>query len=87
VSVVARALRGILRLYRAWSATRPPRCRYEPTCSAYALEAVERFGAARGTWLTLRRVGRCRPGGGFGFDPVPERTVTMAPDPEVTRVG
>lgn len=47
-------------------------CRYEPTCSQYAYEAVERHGAARGVNLAVRRLARCRPGGGGGFDPVPE---------------
>ena len=46
-------------------------CRFQPTCSAYALEALERHGAIRGSWLGLRRVLRCRPGGGSGYDPVP----------------
>ncbi len=46
-------------------------CRFEPSCSAYALEALERHGALRGGWLTLRRLSRCRPGGGFGIDDVP----------------
>ncbi len=46
-------------------------CRFEPTCSAYALEALRRHGALRGGWLTLRRLARCRPGGGRGIDDVP----------------
>ena len=46
-------------------------CRFQPTCSAYALEALDRHGAVRGTALTLRRIGRCHPWGGSGHDPVP----------------
>ncbi|HWL58086.1 MAG TPA: membrane protein insertion efficiency factor YidD [Paracoccus sp. (in: a-proteobacteria)] len=46
-------------------------CRFQPTCSAYALEALERHGALRGSLLTLRRLSRCHPWGGQGFDPVP----------------
>lgn len=48
-----------------------PSCRYLPTCSEYAAEAIQKHGAIRGTWLALRRVGRCHPWGGHGFDPVP----------------
>jgi putative membrane protein insertion efficiency factor len=49
----------------------PAACRYVPSCSAYAEEALTRHGAARGTWLTLRRLLRCHPFGGHGYDPVP----------------
>lgn len=47
-------------------------CRYHPTCSAFALEAIERHGAAQGGWLAVKRICRCHPWGGAGIDPVPE---------------
>ncbi|MBL8660101.1 MAG: membrane protein insertion efficiency factor YidD [Rhodospirillales bacterium] len=50
----------------------PGNCRFQPTCSAYALDAVRRFGAGRGALLALRRLCRCHPWGDWGFDPVPE---------------
>jgi putative membrane protein insertion efficiency factor len=59
-------------LYQAARAGRPSPCRYWPTCSSYGLEAVERHGAMRGSWLTARRLARCHPWGGHGVDPVPE---------------
>ncbi len=46
-------------------------CRYQPTCSVYALDALERHGAFKGGWLAIRRIGRCHPWGGSGYDPVP----------------
>jgi putative membrane protein insertion efficiency factor len=69
---VRRLLMASIRVYRsAISPLTPPSCRYTPTCSAYALEAVERHGSLRGGWLALRRILRCHPWGGHGFDPVP----------------
>ncbi|HWW54766.1 MAG TPA: membrane protein insertion efficiency factor YidD [Acidimicrobiales bacterium] len=61
-----------IRAYQWARAGRPSPCRYWPTCSAYAAEAVERHGALRGAWLATRRLGRCHPWGGSGFDPVPQ---------------
>jgi putative membrane protein insertion efficiency factor len=46
-------------------------CRFEPTCSQYAMEALREHGAFRGTWLAAKRIGRCHPWGGHGYDPVP----------------
>jgi conserved hypothetical protein YidD len=69
---IARALLGGLRFYRmAISPVRPPCCRYTPSCSAYAVEAIEVHGAARGSWLALRRLLRCHPFHAGGHDPVP----------------
>jgi hypothetical protein len=61
-----------IRLYR-WliSPMLGSSCRYHPSCSSYALEALEKHGAARGSWLSVKRVCRCHPWGGDGYDPVP----------------
>jgi putative membrane protein insertion efficiency factor len=67
-----RALAGLFRFYkRAISPYVPPACRFEPTCSVYAAEAVEVHGAVRGLWLTFKRLARCQPFSRGGFDPVP----------------
>jgi hypothetical protein len=72
-NTVASAMIGLLRLYR-WgiSPWLGPRCRFEPTCSNYAIAAIRRFGPARGGLLALRRLSRCHPWGASGYDPVPE---------------
>ena len=67
----ALALRRLILWYQALTRGRPSPCRYWPTCSSYALEALEVHGAFRGGWLTLRRISRCHPWGGTGVDPVP----------------
>lgn len=72
MSPAARALRSLVRAYRYLTAGRVSPCRFDPSCSTYALEALERHGAVRGSWLTIRRLGRCHPWGGTGWDPVPD---------------
>ena len=69
------AARLLILLARTWqvgpSAILPPSCRYAPSCSAYAIEALRRYGALKGGWLAARRLLRCHPWGGHGYDPVP----------------
>lgn len=61
-----------IRFYRKFiSPLTPPSCRFTPTCSQYAIEAITKHGPIRGLWLAVRRILRCRPGGGSGYDPVP----------------
>ena len=61
-----------------------PRCRYLPTCSDYALDALAQHGAIRGGWLAVRRIARCHPFGGHGFDPVPARPSAVPMDEPAT---
>ena len=68
-----RAMLGTIRLYQRLTVHRPSPCRYIPSCSCYAREAVEVHGPAKGAYLAVRRLARCHPFGGFGFDPVPPR--------------
>ncbi len=83
-SPLAWALSAPVWLYRkVISPLKPPTCRFRPTCSTYALEALKVHGALRGSWLTARRLCRCHPFCEAGFDPVPappDRAATERPD-------
>lgn len=67
-----RLMIALVRFYQyAISPMLPPRCRYTPTCSQYAVEAIGKYGAFKGGWLAAKRIARCHPWGGCGHDPVP----------------
>ena len=79
---VARALLACVGFYqRAVSPVLPPRCRFQPTCSAYAVEALEVHGAGRGSWLAARRLAKCAPWHPGGVDLVPSEAPHRAPRP------
>jgi len=79
-TVVTRALMAGVTGYRRFiSPLLPPRCRFEPSCSAYALEALRVHGAARGLWLAVARIARCHPFHPGGYDPVPPRGARRRP--------
>ena len=67
--------KALILLTRGWqlgpSRILPPSCRFQPSCSAYAITALQRYGAAKGGWLALKRIFRCHPWGGAGYDPPP----------------
>ena len=70
--MITRFLIALVRLWQVGpSAVLPPSCRYSPTCSSYAIEALRRYGALKGGWLAMKRIARCHPWGGYGVDPVP----------------
>jgi putative membrane protein insertion efficiency factor len=67
-----RLLLGLIWVYQSTIGPALPKsCRFEPTCSRYAYTAIERYGVVKGSWLAARRLGRCQPFGGHGYDPVP----------------
>jgi hypothetical protein len=70
--MMKKILLSLIRFYRKYiSPTKPPSCRFQPTCSSYGLEAIERFGALKGGYMTIKRVLKCHPFHPGGFDPVP----------------
>ena len=87
-SIPVRAALLALRFYKAYlSILFAGSCRFEPTCSRYAYEAIERFGLARGVWLGLKRLLRCHPlSRKFGYDPVPEKWEEMPTSSAVGKV-
>ena len=85
MSLLARALDRLVWAYQKLTEGRVSPCRYVPTCSTYAREAIAHHGAGRGSWLAVRRIVRCAPWGGHGYDPVPGTTdgpTTEPPGPD-----
>jgi len=71
-TVLTKLFVGIIRFYQmVISPYLPPSCRYTPTCSAYGIEALKKYGPFKGSWLTIKRIASCHPWGGHGYDPVP----------------
>ena len=71
-SLVSKFLIGLIKLYQVTLSPWIGRaCRYTPTCSNYGIEAIQKYGPIKGSWLTLKRVLSCNPWGGSGYDPVP----------------
>ena len=86
-SLLSRSGQAMIRSYQRVRADRPSPCRFVPSCSTYALEALQEHGALRGSWLSVRRLSRCHPWGSSGYDPVPHRSTwnsTAAPSADPT---
>ena len=81
--MIDRLLIAALRFYKRWvSPLLGQRCRFMPTCSEYSMEAIQRFGALKGSWFTVKRLSRCHPLCLGGHDPVPDRPVPDKPVPD-----
>ncbi len=79
--IVSKILIGLVRLYQiTLSPLLGKNCRYIPTCSQYMIGAIQIHGPVRGTWLGIRRIVRCNPFGGWGFDPVPQKKIKLSGD-------
>ncbi len=77
---ITRTMCGLVRAYQlSLGLVLPPSCRYYPSCSSYAIEALHRHGPLAGLWLAVRRILRCHPWGGGGVDPVPEQIYRSLP--------
>ncbi|MCC5951487.1 MAG: membrane protein insertion efficiency factor YidD [Acidimicrobiia bacterium] len=82
--LASRAASALVHLYQRLMAGRASPCRFVPSCSTYALDAYEHHGFLKGSWLSVRRLARCHPWGGSGWDPVPDRDGHRAPEPTGT---